>query len=181
MRAPRTSAMWDVVFQPFWISGKSGHESFRDTSVEREGKKKNQASSDGGVSRCLFGCFFAVAARVPGGRIATSHLDVTPPHILARASTSQGDWCTLIVCSLDRVTEWRISFELDGIQISSPTPLCRGTLRVSITNSPKQNYCKLSVSCQIRKRNYILMCCSSNFLILKCVSFCYISAIDIRY
>lgn len=51
--------MWDVVFQPFWISGKSGHESFRETSVER----------DGGVLSCFFGSFFfAVAAGVPEGQ-----------------------------------------------------------------------------------------------------------------
>lgn len=172
MRAPRTSAMWDVVFHPFWISGKSGHESFRDTSVEREGVKTNQASSDGGVWKCFFDCF----SQLPGESNATSHFDLMPPHILARASPSQGDWCTRIVRSLDRVTEWWISFELDGIQISSPTPLHRGTFWVSIT---KQNYCKLSVSCQIRKRNYIFMCCTCHFLILKCVSFCNISAIDI--
>ncbi|TNN25232.1 hypothetical protein EYF80_064641 [Liparis tanakae] len=42
MRAPRTNATWDVVFHPFWISGRSGHESLRDTSEEEEEEKEEE-------------------------------------------------------------------------------------------------------------------------------------------
>lgn len=58
--------MWDVVFQPFWISGKSGHESFRDTSVEREGKKKiKQAAME--VFRGVYSAAFRGSRKGPWG------------------------------------------------------------------------------------------------------------------
>lgn len=58
------------------------------------GKRREEKKSSKQRWRCFeafIRLLFAVAARVPGGSIATSHLDVTPPHILARTSPSQGD------------------------------------------------------------------------------------------
>lgn len=48
--------MWDVVFQPFWISGRSGQESFRDTSEKRH-LRKSWLIAPLGCCRCSWSRF----------------------------------------------------------------------------------------------------------------------------
>ena len=109
--------MWDVVFQPFWISGRSGQESFRDTSEKKKREERGEVDEwmrYAGVIACgpaSVQGMFPVAHGGPEGRDESRINNTTPDSdaMLARILCEEESILRkidgLVVRSLDRVTE----------------------------------------------------------------------------